>query len=222
MPSRLPIFPLDAVLFPGTPMPLHIFEPRYRRMLVDCLAADERFGLVPPGRAAEAPPPGAVGCVARVRATHELPDGRSNIVVVGETRFLIRRYVDEGTPYLIAMVDEFSDRPGPDVPGDALEELRRSFLSYVESLRVITDAPEDDMRWAEDPEALTFQIGATADLDPTAKRRLLELRTASERVELLRELLPPLVEEAGARARVHARARGNGKGGSRPDIAPAT
>jgi Lon protease-like protein len=221
MASRLPIFPLDAVLFPGTPMPLHIFEPRYRRMLVDCLAADERFGLVPPGRAAEAPPPGAVGCVARVRAAHELPDGRSNIVVVGETRFLIRRYLDEGTPYLVAMVDEFEDRPGPEVPASSLDDLRRSFISYVESLRVITDAPEDAMRWADDPEALTFQIGATADLDPTAKRRLLELRTASERVGLLLELLPPLVEEAGARARVHARARGNGKGGPSPDIVPA-
>ena len=222
MASRLPIFPLDAVLFPGTPMPLHIFEPRYRRMLVDCLAADERFGLVPPGRASEAPPPGAVGCVARVRATHELPDGRSNIVVVGETRFLIRRYLDEGTPYLVAMVDEFGDRPGPTVPASFVEDLRRAFVSYVESLRVITDAPDDDMKWAEDPEALTFQIGATADLDPTAKRRLLELRTASERVGLLLELLPPLVEEAGARARVHARARGNGKGGASPDIVPAS
>lgn len=222
MASRLPIFPLDAVLFPGTPMPLHIFEPRYRKMLVDCLAADERFGMVTPGRAAEAPPPGAVGCVARIRATHELPDGRSNIVVVGETRFLIRRYLDEGTPYLVAMVDEFGDRRGPEVPASSLEDLRRSFISYVASLRVITDAPEDDMRWADDPEALTFQIGATADLDSTAKRRLLELRTASERVGLLLELLPPLVEEAGARARVHARARGNGKGGPSPDIVPAS
>jgi len=108
------------------------------------------------------------------------------------------------------------------VPASSLEDLRRSFISYVASLRVITDAPEDDMRWAEDPEALTFQIGATADLDSTAKRRLLELRTASERVGLLLELLPTLVEEAGARARVHARARGNGKGGPSPDIVPAS
>ena len=56
MPLRLPIFPLGVVLFPGTPLPLHIFEPRYRRMLADCLAGDRRFGITPTG------------------ATHELPD----------------------------------------------------------------------------------------------------------------------------------------------------
>ena len=62
---RLPVFPLSVVLFPGTPMPLHIFEPRYRQMLDDCLAGDRRFGITPPGRAGEAPDPGMVGCIGR-------------------------------------------------------------------------------------------------------------------------------------------------------------
>ena len=50
MPFRLPLFPLSVVLFPGNPLPLHIFEPRYRRMLADCLAADRRFGITPARR----------------------------------------------------------------------------------------------------------------------------------------------------------------------------
>lgn len=105
MPSRLPLFPLEVVLFPGTPLPLHIFEPRYRTMLADCLAADERFGLLPPARDGSPPLSGTVGCIARIRASHELPDGRSNIVVVGERRFLLRQALTADSPYLIGLVD---------------------------------------------------------------------------------------------------------------------
>ena len=86
---RLPVFPLAVVLFPGTPLPLHIFEPRYRRMLADCLAGDRRFGITPPGQAGEAPDPGMVGCIAEVRVNQQLPDGRSNIVVLGGERFVV-------------------------------------------------------------------------------------------------------------------------------------
>src|SRR6266542_2592016 len=66
-PYPLPLFPLNLVLFPGTPLPLHIFEPRYRQMLADCLIGDRRFGVVQPGGEVEAPDRGAVGCVAEVR-----------------------------------------------------------------------------------------------------------------------------------------------------------
>ena len=137
MPSRLPLFPLDMVLFPGTPLPLHIFEPRYRAMLADCLAGDERFGLLPAARDGSTPPPGTVGCVARIRASHQLPDGRSNIVVVGERRFLLRQGVTGSTPYLVGLVDTFDDLPGPEVPPEvhaALREVATSYLDAVETL----------------------------------------------------------------------------------------
>src|SRR5437667_180860 len=92
MARELPIFPLPLVLFPGAPQPLHIFEPRYRQLLADCLAADRRFGVtyVAPPRAPDddpAPRPGDLGCVALIRSTQELPDGRSNVLTVGERRF---------------------------------------------------------------------------------------------------------------------------------------
>ena len=86
MARDLPIFPLPIVLFPGTPQPLHIFEPRYRRLLSDCLAADRRFGIAyaVAERAAGAdgaPNPGDVGCVALIRSTRRLPDeiGRAHV-----------------------------------------------------------------------------------------------------------------------------------------------
>lgn len=221
MPSRLPLFPLEVVLFPGNPLPLHIFEPRYRAMLADCLRSDERFGLLPPARGGGPPRSGTVGCIARVRAAHQLPDGRSNIVVVGERRFLLRQSLASESPYLVGLVDPFDDLAGPEVPTESLAALREVATSYLGALETLGGG-SDPTPWADDPEALSFQVAAAVDFEFEVKRRLLELRTASERVALLLELLPPLAAEAAARARVHARARGNGKGGPHPDIAIAT
>src|SRR5437016_2657417 len=80
MARELPIFPLPLVLFPGVPQPLHIFEPRYRQLLADCLAGDRRFGIAyaaPPEQegADTTPRLGEVGCIALIRSAHELPDG---------------------------------------------------------------------------------------------------------------------------------------------------
>ncbi len=220
MPSRLPLFPLEVVLFPGTPLPLHIFEPRYRTMLADCLAADERFGLLPPLRDDSPPRAGTVGCIARIRASHQLPDGRSNIVVVGERRFLLRQTLTTETPYLIGLVDTFEDLAGPDVPGETLVALREVATTYLGAMEVLGGSG-DTSAWSEEAAPLSFQVAAAVDFDFEVKRRLLELRTASERIALLLELLPPLAAEAAVRARVHSRARTNGKGGPHPDIAIA-
>jgi ATP-dependent Lon protease len=98
MSTRLPVFPLPVVLFPGTPLPLHIFEPRYRELLSDCLAADRRFGITPSTTDDEAPEPGMVGCTAEVRVNQLMPDGRSNIVVLGGDRFVVTKLLDEPKP----------------------------------------------------------------------------------------------------------------------------
>ena len=127
MSSRLPIFPLPAVLFPGTPLPLHIFEPRYKRMLADCLAADRCFGITPVPPARDVPEPGTVGCVAEVRVNQELPDGRSNIVVLGGSRFVLARLLDESLPYLVAQVQTFDDDPGTQPASDETTTLRSLF-----------------------------------------------------------------------------------------------
>ena len=221
MPSRLPLFPLEVVLFPGTPLPLHIFEPRYRAMLSDCLAGDERFGLLPPAPDGSPPRSGTVGCIARVRASHHLPDGRSNIVVVGERRFLLRQTLATETPYLVGLVDTFDDLADPEVPPESLAALREVATTYLAAMETLGGA-NDRSPWADDAGQLSFQVAAAVDLEFEVKRRLLELRTASDRIALLLELLPPLAAEAAARARVHSRARANGKGGPHPDIAIAT
>src|SRR3982750_2896628 len=86
---ELPLFPLPLVLFPGVPLPLHIFEPRYQRMLADIRASDSLFGLsyFDVDEAENAPPPvGHIGCVAEVTEVQSLPEGRSNIMTVGLIR----------------------------------------------------------------------------------------------------------------------------------------
>ena len=92
MVRELPIFPLPLVLFPGGSQPLHIFEPRYRQMLADCLAGDRRFGIAYVAAPAAniidtVPSPGDVGCVAVILSSQQLPDGRANIITKGEMRF---------------------------------------------------------------------------------------------------------------------------------------
>jgi Lon protease-like protein len=82
---ELPLFPLPVVLFPGVPMPLHIFEPKYRQMLEDIRATNNLFGLSyfdPSTSDREVPPVGHIGCVAEVNETQTLPDGRSNILTI--------------------------------------------------------------------------------------------------------------------------------------------
>ena len=88
--STLPLFPLSLVLFPGTVVPLHIFEPRYRQMVTDILEGDRRFGLLyhdPDEHGPFMNEPGRVGTVAVIRRYQPLPDGRSMIMVRGLDRF---------------------------------------------------------------------------------------------------------------------------------------
>ena len=214
MPSRLPLFPLAVVLFPGEPMPLHIFEPRYRQMLVDCLAGDERFGLTPD----PAPRAATVGTVARIRATEPLGDGRSNIVVLGERRFAVRALLEEGTPYLVASIEEFDDQPGTAPLPQERQQLRELGDAYRDALRVLVDSSAEPDPWDEDPETFTHQVAAFAEVDVEGKARLLALRSTRERCNGLVQLLPPLVREAQRRADVHLRARTNGKGHHGHDI----
>jgi Lon protease-like protein len=214
MPARVPLFPLDVVLFPGELLPLHIFEPRYRRMLADCLEGDQRFGLT----TASPPGPGSIGCMARIRAAEPLSDGRSNIVVLGERRFGVRAVLEADTPYLMAAIEEFGDREGTaPLPGE-LADLRRLGEELRETLAVLADRPGEGPEWAADPELLSFQVAALTEADRDSRLDLLAERSTRERTRSLVARLPQLVTSVRSRADVHVRARFNGKGHPGSDI----
>jgi Lon protease-like protein len=217
MPFRLPIFPLSVVLFPGIPLPLHIFEPRYKRMLADCLEADRRFGITPVA-GSEVPEPGAVGCVAEVRVNQELPDGRSNIVVVGGSRFMLARLLDEALPYLTADVQAFEDDEHSAPPADRTEFLRQLFTRYFEGLRELNDTTPEEPALPEDALSLSFQVAGGIECDLGVKQRLLAERSTARRVDALIMLLPVLTSAVERGIKVHQRAHDNGKGGALTDI----
>jgi Lon protease-like protein len=218
MPFRLPIFPLSVVLFPGTPLPLHIFEPRYRRMLADCLAGDRRFGITPAGKDDKPPETGTVGCIAEVRVNQELPDGRSNIIVFGGDRFVLTGAVAEDAPYHVAMVQTFEDEPGSEPEDDSAARLRELFTGYYALLRQLNDVEPENATLPDDPLALSFHVAAAIDCDPGVKQRLLVERSTGRRVQALLMLIPILTAGVESALRVHRRAHTNGRGGARPDV----
>src|SRR6267378_3675615 len=114
---ELPIFPLPVVFFPGMPMPLHIFEARYRKMLADIRAGDNLFGLSyfdSSSSDKDMPPAGHIGCVAEVTETQALPDGRSNVLAVGVVRYQVEDYIERGDSYLVVRANYFEDDEADD------------------------------------------------------------------------------------------------------------
>ena len=217
--DRLPLFPLPLVLFPGAALPLHIFEPRYRQLLRDVRGGhpafgDGRFGIVLAGAGGQ-PGAGLVGCVAQVRDVETLPDGRSNLVVDGGSRFVIRRLVDTDRPYAVAEVAPYPDLDDA-VDAGTLErtaERVRAVLGRVAAAAAtLADRESAPPTLPDDPTELGFAVGAMVDFDLADRQRLLASRSPAERLVIVLELLARAVDGVEARAAVHTGARSNGKG----------
>lgn len=136
---ELPIFPLpDVVLFPGRPLPLHIFEFRYRIMMNTILESDRRFGIVmwdpQTGR------PATVGCCAEVRRYERLPDDRMLIDSLGQQRFRILDYVRE-KPYRVGLVEWIEDEPTSIDLRPLAKEVRQLLEDVVRLSAKLTEQP---------------------------------------------------------------------------------
>jgi len=214
-PVRLPIFPLPLVLLPGAVQPLHIFEPRYRQLLGDCLAGSRSFGIIcrTPDVAERELPAGTAGCVAHVDTVQALPDGRSNIMVTGQTRFTLEQFVEDGAPYHVALVTPFDDADESEEAMVPLaDRLRALFARVGRSARTIQDDTTPLPELPAAPSALSFAIGQYIDLDLEAKQRLLATTSPHDRLRQLDRVLAPIVESVEHRARIHTRAKQNGHG----------
>jgi hypothetical protein len=184
---RIPIFPLaGALLFPGTQLPLHIFEPRYRAMIRDALAGDGLIGMVQPRDSKEPPSLFETGCLGRIETAEELEDGRFNLVLDGVSRFRIVRELETETPYRQVEADS-SAFAGDGDEEDPLGLAHRAELEQ-ESKRY-ADALGYSVDWEAvtrlDDEMLVNGIAQIAPFDAPSKQALLEAPDIAARCELL-------------------------------------
>lgn len=188
----LRLFPLpNMVFFPRTRVPLHVFEPRYRQMISDALASDERIGIIllRPGWETNyfgAPPIHSCGTLGAIERAVKLEDGRYNLVVNGLVRFEIRESVAE-TPYRIAKVVASPERTHSPVDAYARREwLVDLSRRYLELLPGQTEVPELESASLDSiANALVMSLNITVE----EKQTLLELNDVLERAEQVGQLL---------------------------------
>jgi Lon protease-like protein len=193
---RLPLFPLNVVLLPGADMPLHIFEPRYRQMVRDCLDAKSPFGMLlalPNGVA-------GTGCTAEIlEITRKYEDGRCDIITIGREPFrVVELFSDQ--PLLSGEVDFLDDRR---VPMNAA--VSRELIDLYETCHtlIFDDYPRN--LDGADLDEISYRVAAKLPMDLLWKQRILELRTEADRQErlvaYLREWAPHLQREDTLRLR---------------------
>ncbi len=208
--ARLPLFPLGLVLFPGVPVPLHLFEPRYRQLLADVQKTDKRFGIVCGinGVSERELPSGRAGCVAEITDVETLPDGRSNIIVVGRERFVIERIVTDGAPYLVADVTALADsgESSPVMMAVLADDVGSHFRRVVKAVRTLNDeAASAFPSLPDDPAQLAWSIAAMIDVELEARQRLLAERSPAARLEQINAVLRNALPDLELRAAMHAR-----------------
>lgn len=201
--DRLPMFPLNTVLFPGVTLPLHVFEDRYRALVHHLLSIPDKslriFGVVAIREGYEVGTHGSrsvhtVGTVAQMTSVEAHPDGRFDIEVVGRERLRLHA-MDTSGPYLVGEVDLLHEpKPGP-LDEEEAERALRTFESYRERLAQVRGGPLLEGPLPQDPAYLSYALAATCLLTLPERQALLEAPTARERLTLLRHAL---VEEMRA------------------------
>ncbi len=197
--ALLPLFPLDLVLLPGTPLPLHIFEPRYKEMIGECLANHAPFGVV---RALEEGF-ADVGCTAEIiTVTKEYPDGRMDLVAEGRKRFEVLELNRERS-FLQADVLLVPDEAG----AASADDKARAIQAHLEILS-LAGAVQDLS--AADPDTLSFYLAGSLPLDLDFKQKLLAMRSESQRVQAVATYLESMLPNLRRAARAREKAGGNG------------
>ncbi len=206
--DRLPLFPLGIVLLPGEPVPLHIFEPRYKEMVRVCIDDDRPFGIVYASEKTLA----QVGCTARIeRVAARYDDGRLDIVAVGEQRFRVDE-IYRDLAYLSADVDAVED----DTADDDADARQAAIARHMKLLEMAGEAPKPHRYDQSLP--VSFVIGRNAGLDLADKQRLLEMDSEAARIRYLSDHLGSLLVRLEKAREFRDLARGDGHADGMPDL----
>jgi Lon protease-like protein len=188
MSVRLPLFPLNTVLFPHMPAGLHIFEERYREMIRDCQEQGTSFGVVAIREGIEvgaAALPFTVGTLAQIHEVEKLDDGRYKLVVAGASRFAVES-LSLTRSYLIGTIHYLEDvRGDEDAIPDLVRRVITAFGAYNAGLRNLADeegADNDDPALPDDPELLSYMVAASLNVEVNRRQELLEEDSVSGRL----------------------------------------
>jgi len=201
--SLLPLFPLDLVLFPGASLPLHIFEPRYREMISECLAQNQPFGVVrsKDGGVAE------IGCTAAIlEVTKKYDDGRMDIATEGRRRFEVMQ-LNRDRSFLRAEVFYLEDDPGRATP----EQVARVVKLHGEIMSLA--GAEAESATEADEKQLSFRLASSLPLDLDFKQSLLAMKSEEERLPALIAAFEAILPAVRRTMHLRRKAGGNGHGG---------
>jgi Lon protease-like protein len=185
---------MPAVLFPGAPMPLHVFEPRYRQLMARCVEGDGLFGLIyhdPDRHGPFSMDTHGIGCVAEILKFQPLPDGRSLVLCRGVERFRIEDGIESGTKYYEALTSPYED----------LEQSRRGLVvRRRKSIALFNRVLEEVLNYPlpypliDARNEAGFQLAQAIRIDPEWQQELLELRGERPRLDLVDDLLRAVLE----------------------------
>ena len=193
--EQLPIFPLNAVVFPGVTVPLHVFEDRYRALVHHLLTISDKpqrlFGIVAVREGYEVGRHGVasvhrVGCVVQMTSVDPYPDGRFDIEVVGRRRLRLED-LDASGSYLVGDVETLPEhrRSSPETDAEALRATE-TFAVYRRRLSALRGGDVLDGDMPRDPEYLSYTLAATCLLTLSERQELLEMSSPSDRLVMLR------------------------------------
>lgn len=189
----LPLFPLHTVLFPRMPLPLHIFEERYKRMIRRCLDEERPFGVVLIREGREVGPaavPHSIGTLAHLHAVSPLPEERLNVLAVGTERFRLLDYLADAEPYLVGRTEAVQDDPGdPAVLTPLVSDVAALFRDYFHLLVAHAGVEMPEYELPDDAEEFSFVIAAVVQADSGARQAFLEMTDTAARLTVQRDLL---------------------------------
>jgi Lon protease-like protein len=195
---RIPIFPLpDVVLFPHTLMPLHIFEPRYRQMVRDCLAGDRRMAMALLKAGWEKdyygrPPIYPIAGAGEIIQYEELPDGRFNILLRGTMRIGILSELPVDKPYRVGRARPLPDRypdAGPNALVDRVERLKVFYLRILAEVQKGQGEIAKIFSGVKDPGIIVDRIAGAAIADAETRQQVLEAVEVLPRLTLVQDHL---------------------------------
>ena len=203
---NLPLFPLNTVLFPGGTIPLQVFEPRYLRLIDDCLNSDSKFGvvLIKEGKEVGGPSvPMSIGTIAKITSVKNLPNNRLLVTSIGTDRFNILEILKDD-PYMVATVDVQNEQTNEEIEDQTLKEATQSTGEYLQTLLAMQGGwiknPSSSL--PEKPLDLSFFMAQLIQQPTSDQQKMLETTSTINRLSDCTNIIKSEIQKLVARTKM--------------------